>query len=122
MLSAAQYEALKFCLLSVRSRSTNDAYGTMTFIFTILFVVVANVLLLNVLVALFNVTITRVNKGAHESWSFHRFLLVEEYRKKSPFPPPFNAIHYSLDLTVAFIEFVTPYVVKAFGVLKPEKS
>ncbi|CAF4396515.1 unnamed protein product [Rotaria socialis] len=72
----------------------NGVYGTTVFILTILFVCIANVLLLNVLVALFNVTLKKVKDNAHMSWAFHRFLLVNEYARKSPFPPPFNLFEY----------------------------
>ncbi|CAF4687662.1 unnamed protein product, partial [Rotaria sp. Silwood1] len=72
----------------------NDAYGTVAFILTIIFVCIANVLLLNVLIAVFNVTLNKVQDHAHTSWAFQRLLLVNEYSRKSPLPPPFNLIHY----------------------------
>ncbi|CAF1331869.1 unnamed protein product [Adineta ricciae] len=73
----------------------NDVYGTMVFILTIIFVCVANVLLLNVLVALFNVTLTKNDQNSHSSWAFHRFLLVDEYTRKSPLPPPLSLFYYA---------------------------
>ncbi|CAF0783238.1 unnamed protein product [Didymodactylos carnosus] len=79
-------------------RAGNDAYGTTALFLTIFFVTVANVLLLNVLVALFNRTIEKVNEQAHQSSCYYRFLLVKEYRHKPLLPPPFNIISmiYSL--------------------------
>ncbi|CAF1186544.1 unnamed protein product [Rotaria sp. Silwood1] len=73
---------------------TNDAYGITAFILTIFFVSVANILLLNILVALFNITIQKVQQNAHESWAYYRFLLVTEYTNKTFLPPPLNIFIY----------------------------
>ncbi|CAF3726720.1 unnamed protein product [Rotaria socialis] len=70
----------------------------MVFILTILFVLVANVLLLNVLVALFNVTLEKYKEAAHRRWAYQQFLLVNEYSQKSPFPPPVCLIYYVYQL------------------------
>ncbi|CAF1029046.1 unnamed protein product [Rotaria sordida] len=74
----------------------NNAYGTIAFILTIFFVCIASVLLLNVLVALFNVTIQNVERSARKNWAYHRYRLVMEYAKKSHFSPPFNVLAYIL--------------------------
>ncbi|CAF0835257.1 unnamed protein product [Adineta steineri] len=71
-----------------------DAYSAVAFVLAILFVAIANVLLLNVLVALFNVTIQNVENQSHQIWRYQRFLLVFEYSDKPPLPPPFNPIYY----------------------------
>ncbi|CAF1059734.1 unnamed protein product, partial [Rotaria sordida] len=73
----------------------NNAYGTIAFILTIFFVCIASVLLLNVLVALFNVTIQNVERSARKNWAYHRYRLVMEYAKKSHFSPPFNVVAHS---------------------------
>ncbi|UJR10974.1 hypothetical protein I4U23_015159 [Adineta vaga] len=72
----------------------DDAYGVVALLLTIFFVSVASFLLLNVLVALFNVTIQKVHDSAHESWAYHRFRLVTEYNKKTFLPPPLNVFIY----------------------------
>ncbi|CAF1005183.1 unnamed protein product [Adineta steineri] len=71
-----------------------DSYSNIAFVLAIIFVAIANVLLLNVLVALFNVTIQNVQEQAHDLWRYQRFLIVNEYSKKTPVPPPFNTIYY----------------------------
>ncbi|CAF4201549.1 unnamed protein product [Rotaria sordida] len=71
-----------------------NAYSIVTFILTILFVAISNVLLLNVLVALFNITIENVRMQSHRIWRYQCFLLVYEYNNKPPLPPPFNTIYY----------------------------
>ncbi|UJR27965.1 hypothetical protein I4U23_009223 [Adineta vaga] len=71
-----------------------DAYSTIAFVLAMLFLAIANVLLLNVLVALFNVTIQNVENQSHQLWRYQRFLIVCEYADKPPLPPPFNLFYY----------------------------
>ncbi|CAF1526665.1 unnamed protein product, partial [Adineta steineri] len=72
----------------------NNSLSDVAFVLAILFVAIANVLLLNVLVALFNLTIQNVQDQSHELWRYQRFLLVSEYRDKPLLPPPFNFLYY----------------------------
>ncbi len=39
-------------------------------------------------------TIQSVQDQAHDLWRYQRFLIVNEYSKKTPVPPPFNTIYY----------------------------
>ena len=90
-----------------------DAYSAVAFVLAMLFLAIANVLLLNVLVALFkyvgnyvvikyqliefsfaSVTIQNVENQSHQLWRYQRFLIVFEYSDKPPLPPPFNLIYY----------------------------
>ncbi|CAF1190196.1 unnamed protein product [Rotaria sp. Silwood1] len=72
----------------------NDAYGHMTFILTIIFVCIANLLLLNVLVALFNKSFDDMKDKANNSYAYQRFLLVNEYSRKITCIPPLNLLQY----------------------------
>ncbi|CAF0872323.1 unnamed protein product [Rotaria sordida] len=72
----------------------NDAYGNIAFVLTIIFVCIANVLLLNILVALFNITLIKTTNNVQKDWPYHRFRLVREYWEKSPIPSPLNIIYY----------------------------
>ncbi|CAF3036069.1 unnamed protein product [Rotaria socialis] len=72
----------------------SDAYSHVAFVLAIIFVAIANVLLLNVLVALFNVTIQTVAQQSYRIWRYQRFLLVCEYKQKPPIPPPFTPLYY----------------------------
>ncbi|CAF1435630.1 unnamed protein product [Rotaria sordida] len=83
-----------------------DAYGNSAFVLTIIFVCISNVLLLNVLVALFNITLTKTNINAQKDWGYHRFLLVREYSRKSPIPSPLNILYYIIQLVVTLIRFL----------------
>ena len=43
---------------------------------------------------IFSVTLDKTKEYAHMSWAYHRFLLVNEYSRKSPLPPPINLLYY----------------------------
>ena len=88
----------------------NDAYGTFVFIFAIAFTVTSNVLLLNVLIAMFkwvqrnnkfqvfewfflvqcSEKYERVQEKSNELWRCQRFWLVYEFKEKTVLPPPLN--------------------------------
>ena len=40
-----------------------------------------------------SVTIQNVRNQSHDLWRYQRFLLIDEFRKKSLLPPPFNIIY-----------------------------
>ncbi|CAF1262466.1 unnamed protein product [Adineta steineri] len=82
---------------------SDNSYSAVAFILAILFVAISNVLLLNVLVALFNVTIENVQDQSHDIWRYQRFLLVNEFRQKSLLPPPFNTLYCLINAIVRFI-------------------
>ncbi|CAF1364201.1 unnamed protein product [Didymodactylos carnosus] len=58
----------------------NDAYSAVAWILVIISVAVSSVLLLNVVIALFNVTIQQVEEESHNLWRYQRFLLVNKVR------------------------------------------
>jgi hypothetical protein len=88
----------------------------------ILFVAISNVLLLNVLVALFkyekffllkliyfllitsSVTIENVHDQSHNLWRYQRYLIVNEFRNKSLLPPPFNTLYCLFSALIRFIK------------------
>ncbi|CAF1451499.1 unnamed protein product [Rotaria sordida] len=82
---------------------SDNSYSAVAFVLAILFVTISNVLLLNVLVALFNVTIQNVQDQSRNLWCYQRFLLVNEFRKKSLFPPPFNTCFCLVATVIHFI-------------------
>ncbi|CAF1368298.1 unnamed protein product [Rotaria sordida] len=93
----------------VDSIDGTNAYSVVAFVLAILFVTIANVLLLNVLVALFNVTIQKVENQSHRIWRYQRFLLVTEYSNKPPLPPPFNSLYYLYIIIRYIIEKIQEY-------------
>ncbi|CAF3233481.1 unnamed protein product [Rotaria socialis] len=72
----------------------NDTNGTLVFLFAISLTVVSNVLLLNVLIAMFNEKYQNVQDKSNELWRCQRFWLVAEYKEKLVLPPPFNVLGY----------------------------
>lgn len=54
-----------------------------------IYLLVANILLINLLIAVFNNIFNEVNAIAHQVWMFQRFTVVMEYEQKPILPPPF---------------------------------
>ncbi|CAF0941798.1 unnamed protein product [Adineta steineri] len=78
----------------LRQVKGTDSYSHTAFILAVIFAAIANILLLNVLIALFNFTVQNVQEQSHDLWRYQRFLLVNEFHKKTPLPPPFNIVYY----------------------------
>ncbi|XP_071516413.1 transient receptor potential cation channel trpm isoform X2 [Panulirus ornatus] len=53
-----------------------------------MYLLVANILLINLLIAVFNNIFTSVNSISHQVWMFQRFQVVMEFEGKPVFPPP----------------------------------
>lgn len=61
------------------------------------YLLVLNILLLNLLIAVFNAIFLKTNVYSHEIWKFNRFAVVMEYDQKPALPPPFIVIsHFRL--------------------------
>ena len=54
----------------------------------------ANVLLLNLLIALFSNTFGMIQAHAEKYWKFHRYSLIREYYYRPTFVPPFIIISH----------------------------
>ncbi|KAJ8028966.1 Transient receptor potential cation channel subfamily M member 3 [Holothuria leucospilota] len=67
------------------------AYG---FVLTIMavYLLIANVLLLNLLIAIFNNTFSKVIENANEIWKYHRYELIIEYSERPFLPPPLTLL------------------------------
>lgn len=57
-----------------------------------IYLLIANILLINLLIAVFNNIFTEVNAIAQQLWMFQRYSIVLEYEQKSILPPPFSLI------------------------------
>lgn len=53
-----------------------------------IYLLVANILLINLLIAVFNNIFIEVNAISHQVWMFQRFTVVMEYEQKPVLPPP----------------------------------
>lgn len=56
------------------------------------YLLIANILLINLLIAVFNNIFNEVNAISHQVWMFQRFTVVMEYEQKPILPPPFIII------------------------------
>ncbi len=70
------------------------------YLLTAIYMFLANILLLNLLIAMFSNTFNNVEQNANEIWKFNNFRLIYSYRlnelpniKLWPAPPPFNLIN-----------------------------
>ncbi|XP_071480993.1 transient receptor potential cation channel subfamily M member-like 2 [Diadema antillarum] len=62
------------------------------------YMLVSNVLLLNLLIAMFSYTFTTVQENTDEVWKFHRYELIKEYIDKPFLVPPFIIIAHVVRL------------------------
>ena len=53
------------------------------------YLLIANILLINLLIAVFNNIFIEVNAVSHQVWMFQRYTVVMEYEQKPILPPPF---------------------------------
>ncbi|KAG2458820.1 TRPM5 protein, partial [Polypterus senegalus] len=61
----------------------------LTIILVCIYLLFANILLLNLLIAMFNFTFQMVQDNDDQIWKFQRFGLIKEYHCHPTFPPPF---------------------------------
>ncbi|XP_041432693.1 transient receptor potential cation channel subfamily M member 2 isoform X2 [Xenopus laevis] len=61
----------------------------LTVILLCLYLLFTNILLLNLLIAMFNYTFQEVQEHTDQIWKFQRHDLIEEYHGRPPAPPPF---------------------------------
>lgn len=69
------------------------------YVSTIIYVCLANILLLNIVIAMFSNTFEEINKNSTELWKFNRLKLIykyDEFYYKFPIPPPFSLISNSI--------------------------
>ncbi|KAB0359104.1 hypothetical protein FD754_003260 [Muntiacus muntjak] len=61
----------------------------LTVLLLCLYLLFTNILLLNLLIAMFNYTFQQVQERTDQIWKFQRHDLIEEYQGRPPAPPPF---------------------------------
>ncbi|KAL9968654.1 hypothetical protein ACROYT_G020769 [Oculina patagonica] len=73
----------------------NDSHGDTIVLFIMAFyLLVANILLLNLLIAIFNNTFSSVQANANQIWKFQRYYLVMEYAQRPVLVPPFIILNH----------------------------
>lgn len=63
-----------------------------------MYLLIANILLINLLIAVFNNIFNEVNSVSHQVWMFQRFTVVMEFQQKPVLPPPFIAFNHIYSL------------------------
>uniref|UniRef100_A0A8B9TIK5 Transient receptor potential cation channel subfamily M member 2 n=1 Tax=Anas platyrhynchos TaxID=8839 RepID=A0A8B9TIK5_ANAPL len=66
----------------------------LTVILLCLYLLFTNILLLNLLIAMFNYTFQQVQAHTDQIWKFQRHNLIEEYHGRPPAPPPFILLNH----------------------------
>ncbi|KTF80003.1 hypothetical protein cypCar_00042858 [Cyprinus carpio] len=61
----------------------------LTIIMLCVYLLFANILLLNLLIAIFNYTFEEVQDNTDTIWKFQRYELIKEYHSRPALPPPF---------------------------------
>uniref|UniRef100_A0A3Q2Y9G2 Ion transport domain-containing protein n=1 Tax=Hippocampus comes TaxID=109280 RepID=A0A3Q2Y9G2_HIPCM len=61
----------------------------LTIIMLCVYLLFANILLLNLLIAIFNFTFQEVQDNTDRIWKFQRYELIKEYHSRPAAPPPF---------------------------------
>uniref|UniRef100_A0A8C6XFP7 Transient receptor potential cation channel subfamily M member 2 n=1 Tax=Naja naja TaxID=35670 RepID=A0A8C6XFP7_NAJNA len=79
----------------------------LTVILLCLYLLFTNILLLNLLIAMFNYTFQQVQEHTDQIWKFQRHDLIEEYNSRPPAPPPFILLNH-LQIFVKCLFFQKP--------------
>lgn len=69
-----------------------------SYLLLMVYMIIANVLLVNLLIAMFSNTFQRVQDNADEIWKYQRYWLVYEYVDTPLFPPPLNCLSYVFNI------------------------
>ncbi|XP_062918446.1 transient receptor potential cation channel subfamily M member 4-like [Mobula hypostoma] len=68
---------------------TNTYANWLVILLLTIFLLVANILLVNLLIAMFSYTFSKVQENSDIYWKFQRYKLIVEYHKRPALPPPF---------------------------------
>ncbi|XP_033348125.1 transient receptor potential cation channel trpm isoform X1 [Bombus vosnesenskii] len=72
-----------------------------------IYLLIANILLINLLIAVFNNIFNEVNAVAHQVWMFQRFTVVMEYEQKPVLPPPLIVVCHIYLVVKYLLRYVT---------------
>ncbi|KAH9285309.1 Transient receptor potential cation channel subfamily M member 7 [Echinococcus granulosus] len=64
----------------------------------IAYTVIVNLILINLLIALFSNTVSRIGMQSTAHWLADRYQMVKEYQDKSMFPPPLNLLSIMVEI------------------------
>ncbi|XP_062390194.1 transient receptor potential cation channel subfamily M member 2-like [Sardina pilchardus] len=86
----------------------------LTIIMLCVYLLFANILLLNLLIAIFNYTFQEVQDNTDTIWKFQRYELIKEYHSRPAAPPPFILLSHFFLLLRRFVLRLRPQKHKQF--------
>ncbi|KAL2081309.1 hypothetical protein ACEWY4_023162 [Coilia grayii] len=86
----------------------------LTIIMLCVYLLFANILLLNLLIAIFNYTFQEVQDNTDAIWKFQRYELIKEYHSRPAAPPPFILLSHIFLLFRRFVMRRSPQKHKQF--------
>ena len=69
-----------------------------SFYILIFYMIIANVLLINLLIAMFSSTYNKIEENADQLWKYKRYVLVTEYKNSPILPPPLSVFAYIFNI------------------------
>lgn len=81
-----------------------------SYIFLMIYVVIGNVLLINLLIAMFSSTYEQVQENADQIWKFNRYKLVYEFVNVPILPPPLSLLSYMAFYLKSFFKMIVNFV------------
>jgi hypothetical protein len=91
------------------------------YVSTMIYVCLANILLLNIVIAMFSNTFEEINKNSTELWKYNRLKLIykyDEFYYRFPIPPPFSLVYYCLKS----FNFIFKCILRHFKINKIKKQ
>uniref|UniRef100_A0A1I8G918 ANK_REP_REGION domain-containing protein n=2 Tax=Macrostomum lignano TaxID=282301 RepID=A0A1I8G918_9PLAT len=79
-----------------------------------LYVIVTEILLLNLIIALFSKTVDEIDSNSKALWQFERNDLIEEFRGRTSLPPPLNVIPLATRLLLHVVRRLCPTALLRF--------
>ncbi|KAM6985111.1 transient receptor potential cation channel subfamily M member 2 [Aplochiton taeniatus] len=92
----------------------------LTIIMLCVYLLFANILLLNLLIAIFNYTFQEVQDNTDAIWKFQRYELIKEYHSRPTAPPPFILLSHLYLFVRCMVLRRPPYQYKQFKDELPE--
>uniref|UniRef100_A0A8C1D377 Transient receptor potential cation channel, subfamily M, member 2 n=1 Tax=Cyprinus carpio carpio TaxID=630221 RepID=A0A8C1D377_CYPCA len=94
----------------------------LTIIMLCVYLLFANILLLNLLIAIFNYTFQEVQDNTDTIWKFQRYELIKEYHSRPALPPPFILLSHLILFIRAVLLRYPPQRHKTFSEPKQGRS
>ncbi|XP_070547068.1 transient receptor potential cation channel subfamily M member 5-like [Ptychodera flava] len=85
-----------------------DGHGWISTTLTAIYMLISNILLINLLIAMFSFTFQRVQDKSELIWRYYRFGLISEYHNRPTLVPPLIVINHVYRLIIALKQRFSP--------------